>query len=113
MQLDDYQASAEATAIYPDATTGQWNALTYTVLGLTGEAGEVANQTKKILRDDNYRITPERRTQLMAELGDVLWYVAMCATELDTTLEQIARDNLRKLKGRSQRGRLGGSGDQR
>jgi NTP pyrophosphatase (non-canonical NTP hydrolase) len=47
------------------------------------------------------------------ELGDVLWYVAQLATELELELEQIARQNLEKLLSRQRRGVLSGSGDER
>ncbi len=66
-------------------------------LGLAGEAGEVANQVKKIIRDDGGQITDERRIKIIDELGDVLWYVAMVSADVGTSLDVIAQDNLSKL----------------
>ena len=108
MQLSDYQRLARRTARYPSE-----HALTYTALGLTGEAGEVAENDKKAIRDDAGQILPERRAALAAELGDVLWYVAQLAAELGLDLDDIAQANLDKLQSRAERGVLAGSGDNR
>lgn len=111
MTLDDYQKAAEETAIYPGQGTVQ--GLVYCTLKLNGEAGEVAEHVGKALRDDNSIITDERRTKLKLELGDVLWYLANAAGELDMTLEQVAQANIEKLKSRKARNTLSGSGDMR
>jgi NTP pyrophosphatase (non-canonical NTP hydrolase) len=47
------------------------------------------------------------------ELGDVLWYVAQLASELELDLDEIAEENLQKLLSRQRRGVLSGSGDDR
>ncbi len=108
MDLSDYQRTSRRTAEYPrDA----W--LAYPALGLAGEAGEVAEHAKKAIRDDGGQITAHRRAAMAKELGDVLWYVAQLATELDLDLDEIARSNLDKLLSRQQRGVLSGSGDDR
>ena len=108
MELADYQRLSRRTAEYPrDA----W--LAYPVLGLAGEAGEVAEHAKKAIRDDRGQVSDERRSAIAAELGDVLWYVAQIATELGLDLDQIANANLQKLLSRQQRGVLSGSGDNR
>jgi NTP pyrophosphatase (non-canonical NTP hydrolase) len=109
MELSDYQALSRRTATYP----GAGDNLVYPTLGLAGEAGEVAEKVKKLLRDDGGVLTDERRSALAAELGDVLWYVAQVATEADLELEEIAAANLDKLLSRQQRGVLSGSGDDR
>lgn len=106
MKLDEYQQLANDTAIYPEG-------LNYPILGLAGEAGELCNKYKKILRDKGGEADVNDMDQLAKELGDVLWYVAQIATELGTDLETIARRNLMKLAGRKARGVLGGSGDDR
>lgn len=111
MNLNEYQEQAKRTAIYPRADFPQ--AITYVVLGLVGEAGEMANAIKKTLRDDWGVLTTARRDALFVELGDVLWYVAMVARELDISLEDVARINLEKLHDRAGRGVLGGEGDHR
>jgi NTP pyrophosphatase (non-canonical NTP hydrolase) len=109
MLLSDYQARSRRTATYPDAGEN----IVYPTLGLAGEAGEVAEKVKKLLRDDGGVLSDERRAALAAELGDVLWYVAQVATEAGLELEEIAQANLDKLLSRQERGVLSGSGDQR
>jgi len=106
-----YAAEAQKTAIYPGSGTSM--GLAYAALGLAGEAGEIANKAKKVLRDSNGELTQERRAAMAAELGDVLWYIAALAKELDVSLAQVAQANLDKLASRQARGTLQGSGDQR
>lgn len=105
-----YQVKTGNTAVYPgqDTVIG----LVYCALGL-GEAGELQGKVKKILRDDDGALTEEKRQAIADELGDVLWYAAQLATELDIPLEQIAQRNLDKLASRAERGTLQGSGDNR
>ena len=109
MQLADYQRDSRATAIYP----GAGDNLLYPTLGLCGEAGEVAEKVKKMLRDDAGILTDERREALGAELGDVLWYVAQVATEAGLDLDALAEGNLAKLRSRMARSALTGDGDVR
>ncbi|BDG16480.1 MULTISPECIES: nucleoside triphosphate pyrophosphohydrolase family protein [Thermus] len=108
MTLDAYQEEAKKTALYPEAYR-----LLYPTLGLAGEAGELANKVKKVLRDHGGTLTPETREALLQELGDVLWYVAQVATDLGVSLEAVAQANLEKLRSRQARGKLSGSGDNR
>lgn len=105
----EYAERAGATARYPGRGEGN---LTYPTLGLTGEAGEVAEKVKKILRDQGGEIG-DKRELLVKELGDVLWYVAALAHELGVSLDSVALGNLEKLESRRARGVLGGSGDER
>ena len=108
MDLSDYQRQSRRTAEYPREA---W--LTYPALGLAGEAGEVAEHAKKAIRDDEGKVSDERKTAMAKELGDVLWYVAQLATELGLDLDEIAGQNLEKLLSRQARGVLSGSGDDR
>lgn len=109
MELNEYGAKAAATAIYPD----RGGNIIYPALKLAGEAGEVAEKVGKMIRDDGGVLTDERRAAIKKELGDVLWYIAALAFELDTTLEAVAVENLAKLKSRQDRGQLSGDGDDR
>jgi NTP pyrophosphatase (non-canonical NTP hydrolase) len=108
MELSDYQRESRRTAEYPREA---W--LAYPALGLAGEAGEVAEHAKKAIRDDAGKVSDERRVAMSRELGDVLWYVAQLASELDLNLDEIAAQNLEKLFSRQARGVLSGSGDDR
>jgi NTP pyrophosphatase (non-canonical NTP hydrolase) len=109
VELSDYQSRSRATAVYPGAGEN----LLYPTLGLCGEAGEVAEKVKKMVRDDGGFLTGARRAALAAELGDVLWYVAQLATEAGLDLDEIAEGNLEKLLSRRERDVLQGSGDDR
>jgi NTP pyrophosphatase (non-canonical NTP hydrolase) len=109
MRISEYQELSRRTATYPDAGEN----IIYPTLGLAGEAGEVAEKVKKLLRDDAGVLSDERREALAGELGDVLWYAAQVATEAGLDLEAIAQGNLDKLLSRQRRGVLSGSGDRR
>jgi len=104
-----YQEKACETAIFPKN-----KAMEYLTLGLTGEAGEIANKVKKFIRDgaaqDEYLA---KRIEIGYEIGDVLWYCAVLAEELDMNLGHIMENNLQKLADRKSRGTLSGSGDNR
>lgn len=107
MEISVYQNQAWLFAQYPSAHHNP----EYPTLGLTGEAGEVANKVKKLQRDG---INPDDiREDIASELGDVFWYLAAVATEFNLSLDVIAQTNLLKLESRSARGVIGGSGDNR
>jgi NTP pyrophosphatase (non-canonical NTP hydrolase) len=110
MNLNDYQKQALTTA----ASTGdEFKDLLHWVLGINGEAGEVAEKLKKIIRDKDSVISQDDKQELSKEVGDVLWYLAVFAHQLGVPLEDIAQANLDKLQSRKQRGVIGGSGDNR
>jgi NTP pyrophosphatase (non-canonical NTP hydrolase) len=109
LDFDQYQREAGLSAIYPD----RFDNLYYPALGLAGEAGEVCEKIKKIMRDKNGRVSEEDQQLLVKELGDVLWYVSALADELDVFLGDIASTNIEKLLSRKQRGKISGSGDNR
>ncbi|MBO7560885.1 nucleoside triphosphate pyrophosphohydrolase family protein [Candidatus Saccharibacteria bacterium] len=83
------------------------------VLGLAGEAGEVTDKVKKIIRDKGGRANSEDITAISKELGDVLWYVASIARCLDLPLSKIASQNIDKLEDRYKRNKIHGAGDER
>lgn len=109
LTFSDYQARAALTAKYPNAGRNP----IYPTLGLAGEAGEVCEKVKKVLRDNGGAFDIESVAAIKHELGDVLWYVARLAAELGLDLDEIAAANLDKLASRQARGVLGGSGDAR
>jgi len=108
MTLNEYQKEAIVTAKYPEHMK-----VLYPVLGLCGEAGEVAEKVKKIHRDKEGVIGELDRLEIAKELGDVLWYISTTAKDLDFTLEDIAAMNIKKLRSRKERGAIHGSGDNR
>ncbi len=110
MTFEEYQKKALETALYLE---DERNKVIYPSLGLAGEAGEVANKVKKVLRDKNWDFSSEIRNEVEGELGDVLWYVAQVATDLNLSLENIVKRNIEKLASRKERGVLGGDGDRR
>ena len=107
--FDLYQDAAESTAVYPN----KGDNLYYPALGLAGEAGEVCEKIKKIMRDQKGHFTEDNVEEISKELGDVLWYVAMLAVEFNIALSSVAEDNMKKLADRQERGVLKGSGDNR
>jgi NTP pyrophosphatase (non-canonical NTP hydrolase) len=108
MDFNSYQRIAKTTAIYP-AT----HKILYPALGLAGEAGEVANKVKKLVRDGTSSLPKEWKEQIGSEIGDVLWYCAVLADDLGISLGKIASENEKKLQGRKKRGMISGSGDSR
>ncbi len=108
MLADDYQELARTTATYPD----QFKVL-YPILGLLGEAGEVAGKFSKIIRDQSGQVTEENVQALLLEIGDVQWFLAILAQDLGSSLSEVMIKNLEKLQSRKQRGKLSGSGDNR
>lgn len=114
MKLSDYSSQAISTDLYKKENQPiDSHAMLEKVFGLVGEAGEVAEKFKKILRDKNGQATEEDKKELMKELGDVLWYVNSVGIYLGYTLEEIAQSNLDKVLSRKDRGVTKGSGDNR
>lgn len=109
MNFDEYQEKSRKTAKYPNAGK-DW---IYPMLGLCGEAGEVAEKMKKVLRDCDGKINEVKKEEIKKELGDVLWYIAQLSTELNLSLDEIADGNIKKLYNRMERNMLNGDGDDR
>ena len=106
--FNSYQRTATKTSIYPAE-----HKILYPALGLAGEAGEVANKVKKVMRDGVENQADDWKEQIASEIGDVLWYCAALATDLNMQLGMIAALNEKKLRDRYDRGKLNGSGDNR
>lgn len=107
LTFKEYQEGTAKTAIYPEE-----KALEYTALGLAGEAGEIANKVKKMIRGDKMDGV-QAIIALADELGDLMWYVSEFASTLGADLETVATRNLEKLRVRQEQGTLQGSGDVR
>lgn len=106
LTLNAYQDMAKSTDL-------PHQPIVYPTLGLTGEAGEVADKVKKEIRDKESEFSEESRTKIAQELGDVLWYSAVLAQDLGYTLEEIAVMNLTKIASRQLRKKIHGEGDER
>ena len=87
--------------------------LSYLILALNEESGEVAGVLKKTIRDHKGVLDATRRTLMLKECGDVLWYLNQITEKLGSNLEEVAKMNIEKLQGRKKRGTLRGSGDNR
>jgi NTP pyrophosphatase (non-canonical NTP hydrolase) len=109
MDFKEYQEKSRKTALYPNKD----NNFVYPTLGLAGEAGEVSEKIKKVIRDKGGVIDDETRELIKKELGDVLWYVSQLATELELSLDDVAEHNIEKLYSRMERNVLHGDGDNR
>lgn len=111
----EYAKQARKTAQYP----GMGKSPNYPVLGVAGEAGEVAEKWKKVLRNQHGRFAKApkpgviTKDDLAKELGDTLWYIAAVAAELDIDLETVARRNLEKVQNRAKNNAIKGTGDER
>ena len=109
MTFNDYQAETNKTAIYPD----RGHNFVYPVLGMMGEAGEVAEKIKKVWRDKNNVISDTDKLEIKKEMGDVLWYLSQLATELQIDFDDVANTNVLKIQSRLERNKLNGDGDNR
>ena len=109
MDLDKYHTEARKTALYPNLGSN----IIYPTLGLVGEAGEVAEKVKKVLRDNKGVFDENSKEAIKKELGDVLWYLSNLCHEFNFSLEEVANLNLEKLRKRAISGKISGSGDDR
>lgn len=103
MNFNEYQDLATRTA---NQNMSVDQALCNWAMGLCGEAGEYTDEIKKHV----FHKKPLNVTNCLKELGDVLWYVAQCARTLNVSLEQIAKENIEKLKARYPEGFIEGGG---
>jgi NTP pyrophosphatase (non-canonical NTP hydrolase) len=111
MNANDYQHACRKFAIYPNE-----RAVEYLALGIASEAGEVAGKIKKQIRDGKDWTGEQRhdhRVAVLAEMGDVCFYLAELCTHYGTTLSEVMQGNVDKLESRQRRGTISGSGDVR
>ena len=114
MTFDEYQKIAITT----DMFVGKMNSVTdpaflEKAFGLSGEAGEVSEKLKKIIRDKNGVLNEDDRAEIIKEFGDVLWYISALSHYLGVSLDKVAAQNLEKVLSRKARGKTTGSGDNR
>ena len=110
MTFDEYQKRALSSAIvHKDSLMAK----TIWVMGVAGEAGEVVEKWKKIVAYRQGKISDEDRIELIKELGDVVWYIAVLAHALDMSFDEVMTINLQKLSDRTRRNVVKGEGDNR
>ena len=121
MELNEYQQQAMTTCTRTSKND------TYMLFGLMAEVGEVADKIAKWRRKSEARIdgdtivfntsdadvVREYKEALIAEVGDILWFVSGLSHELGFTLQEVADRNLAKLRSRKERGVIIGNGDNR
>jgi len=117
LSINDYQRIAATYGRYPKIGRGD---ITYPVLLLCSEAGEVAGKLTKLWRDKGYPdkmsltdYSDDEKLEIVKELGDAQWSLVMVAYEAGFDAEEILRINLEKLEDRRRRNALSGSGDNR
>lgn len=110
MTLDEYQKQALVTAVFND---DEFKDLAHWVFGITGEAGEIAEKIKKIVRDKNGVISTQDNQEIAKEIGDVMWYLAVLAKHLGYSFDEIGTMNIAKLRSRQSRNKIHGKGDNR
>ena len=120
MTIDEFQAWSISTARYPGSGCQTPEAIVYCTLGLTGEAGEVAEKVKKVIRGDNTGIVGidsakvlVKNLALLSELGDVLYYLSRLAAETGFSMTEVMSSSVAKLEDRKARGKIHGDGDTR
>lgn len=114
LTMRTYDEFVNGIALYPVRLDPSGLGIVYCGLGVSGEGGEVGDKIKKIWRDkDLSALEDADREHILAEAGDVLWYLAALAGELHSSLEEIAVINIEKLKARRAKNTLQGEGDDR
>ena len=98
MDIEEYERLAKSTLLKnPDfRITDKQVMISWFALGLSGEAGEVADLVKKGI----YHQQGLDYGKLKKELGDVMWYISALADQLDMTLSEIMQANIEKLQAR-------------
>lgn len=111
MQFDEYQNTSLRTW-NPPPRDKVMNIM-YLTLGVVGEAGEVAEKVKKVLRNDLGVFSEEKKQELKKEIGDVIWYLSTLSHELGFSFDDVAKTNIDKLTSRLERNVISSEGDNR
>lgn len=93
LTVRDYERQAMRTANFSGTAR---EILIEVGLGITGEAGEVADMIKKHVRQ-GHALDKEHLTK---ELGDVAWYLALGCRVLNVPMEVVLQANIDKLAAR-------------
>lgn len=113
MNFNDYQDRIIEFDVGTSAQDNLSPGWLYYVLGIAGESGELMEKVKKLFRDHNGELSPERIEEITYEMGDILWYMARFADNLGIQFDYVAYKNIEKLASRKKRNTLHGNGDNR
>lgn len=124
VELRDYAAMTRKAALYraevdalvrdsSDDDIARMLRIFYATTGLAGEAGEVCNKVKKILRDNRGVLNAETKQKLLGELGGVAWYLVALSEEIGFKIEEVLEYNLSQILDRLERNTIKGEGDDR
>lgn len=118
MDFDEYQELAKTTDVFPKDPYNMsvydiTDLIEYRTLCLNGEVGELANIVKKIRRDHNNILNGDVRKEIIHEIGDILWHVAILCDIIDVSMSLVARENIEMLADRKKRDAIQGNGDYR
>jgi len=95
--MDEYQAAAARTT---NPKLDDKQRMLDAAAGLAEEAGEILG----LVRKHAYQSRELDRETLKIELGDALWCLAMTATSVGLTLDDVAAANVAKLSARYPQG---------
>ena len=121
MTLNDYHDKAMST------NAESSDNIVYSLLGLNAEVGEINDKIAKWRRKGMANIDNNKwvfttsseveatylRNELLKEVGDVLWFCAHLSRQLGSTLDDVAKMNIEKLRDRAMRNVIIGEGDNR
>lgn len=111
----EYGEFLRTTCWYEHAHECDAKELAYLTLGLVGESGEFADQFKKAVREAGFDLSKiawenfiinetEHRDKMVAELGDVLWYLTRLCDVFGISIERLMMENTYKLFRRIEKG---------
>ena len=92
MNMNEYQKLANDVANYKDFE--HISNLLYVTLGASESTGKFVARIKEVIANKKGQIGTDERSQLMKDLGNVLWHIPQAATELNVTLDDVALINL-------------------
>lgn len=95
LTFEEYQERAKDT---DQKAEDDEQGLLIALLGLVGEAGSLATEYKKRLRDGEAH--RGFKDEVGEELGDLMWYIATIATRSGLSLGDVAKKNLEKTRAR-------------
>jgi len=113
----DYIDVIRETFLPGDYSVAETNRVLYMMVGLAGEAGEIANMAQKAMRGDfnlnELRMFPPRREKLIGEMGGVFWFLYGLCDAIGIDPADVRELNAETLLSRKERGTLMGDGDER